>query len=844
MAGEPLYPERVAAVRALAAVGEPKPLADELISTAAINDGYWGHYGRAVTEILDELPEATRLELAVELLGREVTRGDMRSRIVELTGMIIQGVSHSSPRAAEVFLAVAARHMWYHPADRLAIEANVLLEAGRPLPPELIAVIRRTLDSDHWGVSVLAGIAAAHPEPPHNMGEAWSDAANADLATLGGAWRDLITHARLATSAKPSAKWDRCAHDLLETLGPQQVHDTLLRWLGLVGRARTFPLERHTYDPEVNELFDSFNATALRGLIWALSLLPPSPESARTLGAIVETSLKKVAGTGPRSPKVANAAVFGLSRMDSEAALAQIARLASRITFKGTLKELNGALDRRAEAMGLTREEVEELAVPTYGLENVGRRVDTFGPAGAETTVANGVVTVVWRNEAGRAVKSVPAGVRAAHPDALRELKAAVKDLEKMLAAQAERLDRQFLARRVWRFDQWRQRYLDHPLLGTLARRLIWTVDGRACCFADGRLRGLDDGCLHRLDEDDAASATAPEAEVRLWHPIDHPVEEVLAWRAWLERHEITQPFKQAHREVYPLTAAERQTGVYSNRFAAHILRQHQFHALAAVRGWRNRLRLMVDDSYPPATRELERWGLRAEFWVEGIGDDYGTDTTDAGSYLRIATDQVRFYSLGASENLAHAGGGGYEQWVGQSSEPAAPLPLEQIPPLVLSEVLRDVDLFVGVASVGNDPTWQDGGPEGRFREYWEHYSFGELSATAETRRALLERLVPRLAIADRAAIDGRFLKVRGDLRTYKIHLGSGNILMEPNDEYLCIVPKQAPDAGTGGLFLPFEGDRVLAVILSKAMLLAKDSATTDPTITQQIRRSRIHPQA
>jgi hypothetical protein len=162
---------------------------------------------------------------------------------------------------------------------------------------------------------------------------------------------------------------------------------------------------------------------------------------------------------------------------------------------------------------------------------------------------------------------------------------------------------------------------------------------------------------------------------------------------------------------------------------------------------------------------------------------------------------------------------------------------LAEIPPLVLSEVLRDVDLFVGVASVGNDPTWQDGGPGGRFREYWASYSFGELGATAQTRRDLLGRLVPRLAIADRAHVDGRFLVVRGDLRTYKIHLGSGNILMSPNDQYLCIVPKQGTERVRDGLFLPFEGDRVLAVILSKAMLLAKDSQITDPTITQQLGR-------
>jgi hypothetical protein len=30
-----------------------------------------------------------------------------------------------------------------------------------------------------------------------------------------------------------------------------------------------------------------------------------------------------------------------------------------------------------------------------------------------------------------------------------------------------------------------------------------------------------------------------------------------------------------------------------------------------------------------------------------------------------------------------------------------------------------------------------------RFREYWTSYGFGELGASAETRRALLERLMP-----------------------------------------------------------------------------------------------------
>jgi hypothetical protein len=215
---------------------------------------------------------------------------------------------------------------------------------------------------------------------------------------------------------------------------------------------------------------------------------------------------------------------------------------------------------------------------------------------------------------------------------------------------------------------------------------------------------------------------------------------------------------------------------------------------------------------------------------------NYGTDTNETGTYLYLTTDQVRFYRLDAAENRAHAGGGGYAAVRRNGEGNFEPLPLEQIPPLVFSEIFRDVDLFVGVASVGNDPTWLDTGGETRYRDYWHNFSFGELGETAKTRKQLLETIVPRLKIADRCKLTDKFLVVRGDLRTYKIHLGSSNILMEPNDQYLCIVPGRGVQTSGEKLFLPFEGDQVLSVILSKAFLLAEDRKITDPTITRQIK--------
>ena len=66
--------------------------------------------------------------------------------------------------------------------------------------------------------------------------------------------------------------------------------------------------------------------------------------------------------------------------------------------------------------------------------------------------------------------------------------------------------------------------------------------------------------------------------------------------------------------------------------------------------------------------------------------------------------------------------------------------------------------------------------------------------------------------------------------------MGSGNILMEPNDQYLCIVPGGRNEKDYQKIYLPFEGDSLLSIIISKALLLAEDTKIKDDTITRQIK--------
>jgi hypothetical protein len=693
---------------------------------------------------------------------------------------------------------------------------------------ELLETGYTTAETRRWAARLqeLGGLSTLPLVP----GETWSDEAIEEIEAMDDetrlAWVELLNLCAKSGGAKPTAKWSREAGALLEKIGRSAFESTVLRWFPLVDSPRTRPAERWSeWQPDPNLLIQDKNADVLKALVW-LCGGSENAEVARALTMLALSAYRKVPQLGPRCIRVGNACVLALGNMPGTGGIGQLALLKVRVKFATAQKLIEKALTTAAGREGLPREEIEEMSVPTYGLQEVGTRRESLGEFGAELVVTGTSTTELrWIKPDGKLQKSVPKAVKEHHAGELRDLKAVAKDVQKMLPAQRDRIENLYLEQKGWTYPVWRERYLDHPLVGTLARRLIWRFSGgdraRAGVFHDGRIVGRDGHALDWLDD---------STLVEMWHPLQERSDEVLAWRDWLAELELRQPFKQAHREVYLLTDEERTTRTYSNRFAAHIIKQHQFNALCGARGWKNKLRLMVDDEYPPAAREMPAWGLRAEFWVEGIGENYGTDTTEAGTYLYLATDQVRFYRLDAPENYAHAAGGGYEQ--GTES-----LALDEIPSLVLSEVMRDVDLFVGVASVGNDPNWSDGGPEGRFRDYWTSYSFGDLSETARTRKQVLRRLIPRLKIADRCRLTNRFLIVRGDIRTYKIHLGSGNILMEPNDQYLCIVPARgtANRGFADKVFLPFEGDRVLAIILSKAFLLAEDRKIVDPTILHQI---------
>ena len=620
-------------------------------------------------------------------------------------------------------------------------------------------------------------------------------------------WLQLLQLWKGAAAGQPTIQQRQQIEATTAAIGPAAVRAQGAAWLELVLDTPVVEQTHTVFGSTSTYLtweYLTHNLTEAKGLVWTMTPLADDAVLAQ-LTALVAKCFRKIPGKGPIAVGLGNAGLLALAQggLPGVAALAQVR---SKIHQSNTLALIARYIAEESARLGVSPDEIEDLSLPDFGLEN-GRLVQELGDYTATLTLAEGKVDLQWHKE-GKLLKSAPAALKASHPAELKALKDAQTQAQQTYIAQREHFDRSFVDERRIAGPWFAQYYLHHGLLSELAQALIWRL-----YRSDGSVQdAMYQDSSWQNAQGHPVLAPTPDTEVQLWHPVLVSAAEVQAWRTLLEARQLRQPLKQAFREVYLFTPPEELTSTYSNRMAAHLLKQHQFNSLAKIRGWQYRLLGNYDKGYETeaARRPLPALGLVAEYWVREVSAEESWNP--AGIYHYISTDQVRFVR-------------GRE-----------PVPLPEIPPLVFSEVMRDVDLFVGVASVGNDPQWRDNGGLVQYRTYWENYSFGDLGEVAKNRKLALERLVPRLKIGRVSEIKGNFLVVKGTRRVYKIHLGSGNILMEPNDQYLCIVPDlSAKILNTSNVFLPFEDDAVLSIILSKALLLMEDDKITDKTILRQL---------
>ena len=426
-------------------------------------------------------------------------------------------------------------------------------------------------------------------------------------------WAEMFVHCLGAQSSTPSKAWRKRSEELIVAVGATKVRDSAIRWLN----GEIAPL---TVKPAA-QISDK-DADYLKGFVWLLA----GTSDGGLCGAIADmglTCLRKIPNIGPVSARVGFACVNTLAEMPGMESVAQLTRMRAKVRYAVALKLIEKALNGAAERAALSRDDLEDMAVPTYGLAADGQRSEHLGDCRVDLVLVPGTgeIELRWQNAAGKPLKSPPADVKQNHASRLKEIKRTAADAQKMSAAQRLRVEQFLINERQINYEHWRKHFLDHPLLSALARRLIWRFESGANktlgIWFNGEIVGWNNEPVADLGQG---------TRVQLWHPLQSDPQTILSWRCWLEDHHVVQPFKQAHREVYILTPAEEQTETYSNRFAAHVIRQHQFASLCRERGWQYRLMGSGFDGHNVPTLEVARRSMKAEFWVDVPDVNTGTD--------------------------------------------------------------------------------------------------------------------------------------------------------------------------------------------------------------------------
>jgi hypothetical protein len=246
----------------------------------------------------------------------------------------------------------------------------------------------------------------------------------------------------------------------------------------------------------------------------------------------------------------------------------------------------------------------------------------------------------------------------------------------------------------------------------------------------------------------------------------------------------LVQPFKQAFRECYVLTPAEREAHDLSRRFEGRRVKTSVLGAILSARGWR------VDGSEGDCTA---RKRLAPDLAVElALPDVHHFLTEEEATVL----GEIAFTRQ--DERVA----------------------LEEAPALGFSEAMRDLDLVITAGAADSD----------------EHSA-----EVQQARVALVSALLPSLGLKN-VSVEGHHAIIQGKRARYRLHLGTAVIHVMPAG-YLCIVP--ADKASQKSVALPFvDDDQRTSEVLSKLLLLSADDKIKDPSILAQIEGRQAQAQA
>ncbi|MGW0391859.1 DUF4132 domain-containing protein [Streptomyces sp. NPDC003042] len=244
-----------------------------------------------------------------------------------------------------------------------------------------------------------------------------------------------------------------------------------------------------------------------------------------------------------------------LAAIGTDTALLHLHGIAQRVKFKALKLRAQEKITEVAAELGLGADELADRLVPDLGLDADGGTVVDYGTRRFTVGFDERLAPYV-RDASGRRLKDLPkpgaqddAEAAAAERKRFMALK---KEVRAIAADQVRRLEAAMVNGRSWTAADFRQLFVEHPLLGHLVRRLVWLAESSGGGTGAFRVTG------HAYADVKGETVVVPDdVTVRLAHPLHLGSEAAALWSGAFAEYGIAQPFPQLDRPVLAVTEEE-----------------------------------------------------------------------------------------------------------------------------------------------------------------------------------------------------------------------------------------------------------------------------------------------
>jgi len=344
--------------------------------------------------------------------------------------------------------------------------------------------------------------------------------------------------------------------------------------------------------------------TAGSGIVQALGMIGTPVTAERLIGKVGDWH-----STG--SYARADMAMAAITEIGTDAGLWELDLMSRRSRQRSLREKAGGWIKWAANQRGCSGDELSDQVVPDLGLTAGGRLELDYGPR-RFTVRFDATSKPVITDPDGRSRAVLPLPAARDHTELAEAARARYGTVRKevgiIVADQVRRLELALVNQRRWRLGGFQELLVDHPLIGTVGRRLLWGVfDGRQLVQA---FRIDDERAFVDLDDDPVPVPV--EASIGLVHPVSLGAR-LTDWQQVFTEYEIIQPLAQLHRAVHRLTTDER-TSTVLTRFAGTVVVTRNLRALIRPGGWEQCYRSFGLDRELPAGQTVV---LRAD-WDPG----------------------------------------------------------------------------------------------------------------------------------------------------------------------------------------------------------------------------------